>query len=446
MAKNFWAIAGSVVLVAVMWLWVQDIAIPHQQAESAVRRVPRGNLSDLYPRWLGARELLLHGRNPYSAEITREIQQGYYGRPLDLGRANDPRDQQAFAYPLYVVFVLAPTVELPFPVVRQVFLWLLAALTAASVPLWLRAIGWRISLTAQLLWIVLTLGCFPAIQGLKLQQLTLLVAALLAASLGALARGHFVSAGILLALASIKPQLVALPIAWLCIWVAGNWRMRQRLLWSFGLSMLVLGGGSEFLLPGWVGEFRRAAADYWRYTGGGRSVLDVALTPPWGRLLSAALVGAMLVMLWPQRRAAQGTPEFKWSLGLVVATTLAVIPMFAPYNQLLLLPALMVIVQGISRLWRAGRLLKFFLALAVSAVLWPWLASAALVIALLFLPPAVVERAWAVPLYTNFAIPMTVLGALLAGGGVMRQAEGAAAVLAADKGCGRNLREGAARE
>ena len=85
-----------------------------QIADAAAHNRPRGNLSDLYPRWLGARELLRHGRNPYSAEITREIQQGYYGRPLDPARPDDPKDQQGFAYPAYVVFLLAPTVDLPF--------------------------------------------------------------------------------------------------------------------------------------------------------------------------------------------------------------------------------------------------------------------------------------------------------------------------------------------
>ncbi len=52
---------------------------------------PERNFSDLYPRWLGTRELLLHGHDPYSAEITREIQRGYYGRPIDSTRATDPK-------------------------------------------------------------------------------------------------------------------------------------------------------------------------------------------------------------------------------------------------------------------------------------------------------------------------------------------------------------------
>ena len=95
----FFAVLGSVLLAAAMWLWVQRIAIPHQQAESTVQGIPRGNLSDLYPRWLGARELLLHHRDPYSADLTREIQTGYYGRPLDPARPNDPKDKQGVSYP-----------------------------------------------------------------------------------------------------------------------------------------------------------------------------------------------------------------------------------------------------------------------------------------------------------------------------------------------------------
>src|SRR4051794_38817837 len=101
-------------LAGSMCFYVQRILIPYQRADAASHGRPRGNLSDLYPRWLGARELLLHGRDPYSAEVTREIQAGYYGRQLDPNRDGDPKDQQGFAYPAYVVFLLAPVIKLPF--------------------------------------------------------------------------------------------------------------------------------------------------------------------------------------------------------------------------------------------------------------------------------------------------------------------------------------------
>src|SRR5215469_12168429 len=133
MARRIFLVTGAFLFGTAMWIWVQAIAIPHQHAEADARGAPRGNLSDLYPRWLGARELLLHGRDPYGDDITREIQVGYYGRVLDPSRPNDPRDQQAFAYPVYVALMLAPTVNLPFGTVRNVVFWLFAGLTALSV-------------------------------------------------------------------------------------------------------------------------------------------------------------------------------------------------------------------------------------------------------------------------------------------------------------------------
>jgi hypothetical protein len=396
---------------------------PYQVAESAARGIPRGNLSDLYPRWVGARELLLHHRDPYGADLTREIQAGYYGRPLDPARPNDPKDQQAFAYPAYVVFVLAPTVGLPFVVVERTFLVVLILLTAASVLWWLRALAWHVSAWTKLVWIIFTLGCFPAIQGFKLQQLTLLVAALMALAMVAIARRHFVLAGVLLALATIKPQLVVLVVAWLCIWVAGNWRERRAVILSFAASMALLIGGSEILLPGWIGKFRAASADYYRYTGGGRSVLDVLLSPGVGRVLAVVLAAGVLVLLWKVRHAGETSPEFHWAQSLVLAATLAIIPMFATYNQLLLLPALMMIVRAARLLSAQSRVSRFLLGTTALAVFWPWLSAAALAIALLLLPAAVVERAWMVPLFTSLWIPVIVLAVMLAGRETLCRAE-----------------------
>lgn len=412
------ALLAACLMAGAMWIWVQRIAIPHQQVESATLGIPRGNLSDLYPRWLGARELLLHHRDPYGTDITREIQTGYYGRPLDSSLPNDPRDQQAFAYPLYVVFLLAPTVTMPFFLVQKIFLILLIVLTVASVLLWLRATRCNILSTSKLTWIVLAVGSFPAIQGFKLQQLTLLVAALLAGSMAAIVDRRFAFAGILLALATIKPQLVLLPVVWLALWTFANWRERQRLFWSFSISMLALAGCADIVLPGWIREFRAASADYYRYTGGGRSVLDVALTPVWGRALSVILIAVTLVFLWRKRKAAEGTPDFSWSMALVLATTIVVIPMFAPYNQLLLLPAAMLIVAVIRELWMANRIVRFLTVATAATFLWPWAAAVMLSLGVPFLAPSTIQKAWAIPLFPSLAVPVVTAALLLVGRGI----------------------------
>ena len=423
MSSRFYSVFAAVLMAAAMWIWAQKILIAHQQVQATAREIPRGNLSDLYPRWLGARELLLRGRDPYGPDITREIQTGYYGRPLDATRPNDPKDQQAFAYPVYVVFFLAPTVKLPFPLVQRVFLGLLVVLTAASIPMWLRALGWRTSSVGKFLWIVLALGCFPAVQGFKLQQLTLLVAGLLAAAFSALASGYFAAAGILLALASIKPQLVALPVVVLCVWSLGNWRERRRLVLGLGLTMLLLCAGGEVVLPGWIGKFRTASRAYLQYTGGGTSVLDVELTPTWGRLVAGILVAVLVYFAWRLRQTPVESREFGWLVGLTLATTLMVIPMVAPYNQMLLVPVFMVVVRGIRPLWRAGGLPRFFVVLTALSVFWPWVMAAALVAALLVVPAPMVQRAWVLPVLSNFAIPTLTLGLVLIGWKAMRDSE-----------------------
>src|SRR4029077_14845173 len=152
------------VMASSVWIYFQRVMIPHQQNEAVRKDKPRGNLSDLYPRWLGARELLLHGRDPYSADITREIQEGYYGRDLDTGHPNDPKDQQAFAYPLYVIWLLAPTVGLPFWIVQRATLLLLTALTAFSALVWLDVLHWQPPFDRKVAWILLSVSCLPAVQ------------------------------------------------------------------------------------------------------------------------------------------------------------------------------------------------------------------------------------------------------------------------------------------
>src|SRR5713226_5374860 len=228
-----------------MWFYVQTMLIRHQEVYAAAHERPRGNLSDLYPRWLGARELLLHRRNPYSPEVTREIQSGFYGRPLNANNPADPKDQEGFAYPLYVVFLLAPTVLMPFETARLVLKGVLLALTVASVPIWFRVLRLRFDKTRLVIAVALTLASFPIVQGIYLQQLGLLVAFLVVGSVAALVRGRMVLAGSLLAIATIKPQMVALTVIWLCLWAAAEWRQRRMFVVAFAATMAVLLAASE---------------------------------------------------------------------------------------------------------------------------------------------------------------------------------------------------------
>ena len=328
-----------------MWFYMKRVLIPSQISSAASEERPRGNLSDLYPRWLGARELLLHGRDPYSAEITREIQIGYYGRPLDPSRPHDPKDQTAFAYPVYVSFLLAPMLRQDFHLVRTGFTWMLIALLLVSVPLWLKSLAWRVPPSGALTACLLLLGSFGAAQGIKLQQLTLLVAAILAAAAAAITTRRLTLAGVLLAISTIKPQLSVVLGAWFLLWAVSDWRKRWPLLVSFAVTISVLLVGSEVALHGWIPKFLVALKAYIQYTDAA-SVLTNLLGAVTGLLLTAILLLLLARVAWRFRYIPANSREFGLITVLPLAVTMLIIPTIAAYNQVLLFPAILPAAQA----------------------------------------------------------------------------------------------------
>ncbi|MFZ3341760.1 MAG: glycosyltransferase family 87 protein [Terriglobales bacterium] len=393
--------------------------IPYQTIDAAAHDKPRGNLSDLYPRWVGARELLLRGWNPYGEEVTREAQKGYYGRVVDGSHAGDPRDQQAFAYPAYVVFALAPTVHLPFAPVQRGFFYLLIFLTAASAVIWLRVLGvdgasnWRGRnlFVASIVAIILTLGSLPVMQGLKLQQLSLLVAGLIAIAVWLLIHDHPIASGIVLALAAMKPQLVVLLLFWLGIWTLGDVRRRYQWAASFCVAMALQICAAEWYLPHWIPQFWRAVREYRDYTGA-ISVLEESAGRWLGRGLEALAFILLIRFCWRARSRAANTVAFARMTSMVLAFTVLLIPTDSVYNQVLLLPALLVLFEDRATLWRS-KAARVLLLAAGALVAWPWISSVALATLSFIWPEETIGRAWAVPFWTALLIPVGVAAVML---------------------------------
>ena len=402
---------GALICAAGVWLYAERVLIPYQTRDAAAHGRPRGNLSDLYPRWVGARGLLLHGRDPYSTDVTKEIQAGYYGRALNSGRAADPEDQQGFAYPVYMALILAPTVNLPFEVVRTGAFWLFLILTAASVLLWLRILDWQCSPAGQSAAVLLTLGALPVVQGLKLEQISLLVAAMTALAVFLLQRGWAVAAGILLAFATIKPQLVILLLLWLATWTLADWRRRYRCALSFLVAMAALLIASEWYLPGWMMRFWQAAREYQRYTGA-MGVMQKLVGKETGSIAAAVGFAAVLWVCW-RERAATESRRFGLVTSVVLAFTVLLVPTFAAYNQVLLVPCVLLTLKEWGGLWRCGPGVRLLVVLTAALVCWPWSSSVVLAAISFLLPPEVVERAWAVPFWSSLFIPIGVAGVML---------------------------------
>jgi Glycosyltransferase family 87 len=394
-----------------MWFFFDCIFVPQQVRQQNLDGAPRGNLSDLYPRWLGARELLLHGRDPYSEDIARESQTGYYGRALDPSRPADPKDREAFAYPVYVVFLLAPFVRLSFHNVQWTFHWILIALTLFSAWLWLRALRWRLPWAETIACGILLVSSLPGVQAVKLQQLTLLVAALLAACAAAIVERQLILAGVLLAFSTIKPQLAWPLVLFLFLWTLSNWRPRRNLAISFASTMALLLAGSEWLLPGWLRMFVEALRQYHQYTNN-VSILDAILGLFLGRAVAIVAFGSAVWRLWSLRKHPASSSAFAHALALVMALTVLIVPMIAPYNQVLLFPAILYL----AHIGFAGqpRSLRFAYPLGAVAVAFPWLMSASLAVVYLAASPAAAMADRKLPFLTTLSFPLLIFALILA--------------------------------
>jgi hypothetical protein len=365
--------------------------------------------SDLYAPWWGAHELFLHHRNPYTPAVAREIQAAIYGAPLTSENGGDFFGLAGgFAYPLYATFLLWPTVNMLFSTLRTLFICLSIIVTLGSLGLWLRAFHFRGPPLEWLTLALFTLGSFPVLQGIRMQNLSVIAAAILTLSVVLLSTGHLSLGGVLLAASTFKPQFTLVLVPWLTLWAASDWRRRQSFLWSFLASMVVLIGASEWMLPGWQNGFLNVVHAYRHYTFG-HSLLDVWFTPRVGPFAAAGLLLVVLALCWKCRRAEADSPRFLAAISIMLAATITVIPTLAPHTQVLLLPGFLCLHFHRLLLWRSNRWARLALLGLCLLFAWPWLAAAGLTLAAVLLPTSELLRWWDVPLYTSPLLPLAVL-------------------------------------
>ena len=117
--------------------------------------------------------------------------------------------------------------------------------------------------------------------------------------------------------------------------------------------MTILTAASEWYLPHWIPSFWHAVREYQVYTGA-ISVLDSLIGTPWSRALELLAFAAMMGVCWRERRQGASTGSFAFTLSLVLATTILLVPTSSPNNQVLLIPALLVLANERRTIWRRG--------------------------------------------------------------------------------------------
>jgi Glycosyltransferase family 87 len=377
--------------------------------------------NDFYQIWLTSREWLRHRSDPYSPEMTREIQIGLYGRLLDPKRPSDPVDQRAFPYPAFADLLFWPASEFAFPPLRIAVVCLLGALTCISVPLWLRALDWNIGWRWLMVILLLTLSSYPALEALYAEQLGLFVAFLLAASLFALRRQRFVLAGFLMAITTVKPQMTVLAILFLLCWSVHDWRARGRFCIGFFSILCVLVGLSLAVLPHWIQSWTRTILAYRHYTRPPlvQEVLTSYLGPhfagPATLALTAIAIAVAMALAWRNRAAAFDSFTFWITLSLLLAiTTIVILPGQAVYDHLILIPGILLLARNRSVLRHAGSAPHALLWIGGLFLFWPWIAAFFLILLRPWLAPGVFDSTaiLSLPIRTAASLPLAVLALL----------------------------------
>lgn len=344
-----------VIVLAVPAILAGNVAFgvtPVQGRAKGFRLGQGATVSDLYFRWLGTRQLLFEGINPYSAAAAVEGERGFYGRALtDREKRLDPENYRGFNYPLHVVVLLAPLAPLPFPAVRILATVGLAALLAWATAAWCVALGWPVTRRSRVIACAAVLTSLPALDLLSLQQLTGLVFGLLVFAVLCLADNRRPAvAGVCVACATIKPQLVALPLAAAILWALARPRNRARFLAALCATLAVLVGASLVLLPTWPVWF---VSDLRGYASQVPASTLVGRLPAWPARagVDALVVVLTLSMPWIGGATRDGHERVLLDVfALALAATLVVSVADHLYDRVLLVPALL----SLGRLHASG--------------------------------------------------------------------------------------------
>jgi len=330
--------------------------------------------SDFLPRWVGTRQFIMKGQSPYGEETTREIHQRFYGRP-----ARPDEDQALFVYPFYSIFVFAPFALIPdFNLARAVWM------TVLEISIILIAIAgvsfsrWKLPPAMLGAVLVFAILWYYSIRPLINSNASILVGLFIAGAILAIRSEQDSWAGLLLALATIKPQVVALLILFVLIWSISE--QRYIIVWSFLANLALMAAITSLLIPDWIWQNIVQILAYPSYTlAGTPGEIFAEWMPGVGRQLGYALTTLLVAtLIWEWRSALR--KDFRWFLWTafftLAATTLVGIRT-ATENYIVLLPAVILVFAAWDVEWgKFGRgLVIFSYILLLPGVWWLFLST-----------------------------------------------------------------------
>lgn len=331
-----------------------------------VKENPGGN--DFLVHWVGTRALLVEGTSPYSDAVAERIQTFAYGRPAAPGE-----HELRVAYPLYSALVFLPYALIEnYDLARALWMTTLEIALVGLAVICLRLTRWKMNLWLIPLFLIFSIFWYHSLRPLINGNAVILVSLFLVTAFAALRSERDELAGVLIALTTIKPHLVFLPIIIVIIWTLtlGRWK---TLLWLV-ITLVIMSVSAALFVPDWPLQNLREILRYSSYNPPGTpgAVFELWL-PASGRRLGwalSAILGVVMIIEW----GLVIRKEFRWFLWSACLTLVAsqwIGIQTDPGNFILLyLPLVLVLAMWVERWGSAGNGLVVFVLLLL--FIGPW--------------------------------------------------------------------------
>ncbi|GIV66554.1 MAG: hypothetical protein KatS3mg047_0947 [Bellilinea sp.] len=296
---------------------------------------PGGN--DFLVHWMGTKSFFEDGLSPYSDEVAIRIQNMVYGRPAQTGE-----HELRVAYPLYSILIFLPFALIPdYNLARAVWMAVLESALILMSFLSLRLVRWRPKPLVLVLFLLFSVFWYHALRPVILGNAVVLIALGVVGILLAVRAGNDELAGILMALITIKPQVVLLFVGYICIWAASQ-RRWKIIIW-FLISMGLFVGLAVILIPDWIIQNLREVLRYPSYNPPGTlpDALE-AIIPQGGERLGRVVAGVMALILmveWFINRRSEFR-AFLWTACLTLTASFWIGLQTDPGNFIVAYPAL----------------------------------------------------------------------------------------------------------
>ncbi len=350
-------------LIFIVIVFAADVLVTHN-----VLTDPFPGHNDFMSRWEGARSYWIDGLNPYSDEVSLNIQDRIYGRPVENGE-----DPGYFAYPFYTVFLVWPLVYTSYAWASAIWMVLLEAALIASLFILFDLFRWKpapLIMAALILWTLFFY--FPA-RGLILGQVGLLVYFFEVVAIWAVVKRYDSLAAVALAISTVKPQMGFLIVPFLLLW--GLRERRWKFVIVFVVTMLILLGVSFVMEPSWFGDWVAQLRNYPSYTAIGSPVWIIVTyylgLGSWAEIAVSGLLALLMFITWYWVLWKGNNERFLWVTVLTLTVTHLIAPRTAtPHYVIFILPLVFYFALISRRHRRRGSLWIVLILFALLVLSW----------------------------------------------------------------------------